>query len=468
MQVSDKYSVCEQAMNWLKHHDAEMMPQTPDYSIFFSDRESNLVNEPKPGENGEAIFGVKNKTIPFLAALSLGKSIDVLKCIVEHHDIEDSDFSGLAFNVNGVASIAGGTIGFDLNDIHNSYFKAISLDTDLWPKAWRSVQDRNRSIEADAGLMFFNSPDAWINNRAMDASPAELKELSNKISSIPEWADASNIKNWPNQNFNTYLERSGGYLEHILLNHTKDLKREEPSYWYNLLCEKPRHYKAPEQSRYYRTIFESVDVDDGKFLRGVRSIYASRGGSQHLMYILSAMLSASDNVPAIGSVIGSELMLMRASWDPENFDIFNLDLSKVHPKLVDILANDQKDFVSRICKQLLDIPVHEFNKFDLMAVHNANLMMPGQSLSGVDGKRLIDHLLRAFSANEHGYTNVNELLEAQLTTIRWVAQQTDLSAEFLDKQSDRSLELMALAGLDTRQRLTEQALGRVFGQELGL
>lgn len=472
MQVNDKDQLVLRVIQWYEHHGHTMMPRGTEYANYFLDPEVfsptqlfTVYNDYiEPG-----VWDVPMRLIPFLVALGFGKSPKHLSRIIAHHGIQPSDFSGIMWTAPGSVSLYGTMKSFDLNDIHRSFYKAINTDMSLSPLVWEAIDESYLPDEATAGLLFFNDPEAWLHNLALKATPDKVDWIIGSSAAIPSSVDVSQPKNWPDGNLNTFLERSGAYLERTLLNYTADLTKEEPTFWYNLLCGTPAKMQTDEeQTEYYRRIFKAVDPEDSRFLRGIRSIYASYDGSQHLIHSLTRMLNAAEDLPYIKEALANELMLMRATWDPENFDLFSMDLSKVHPSLILLLGRDQPGFIHRLCRQLLNLPIEEFNKYDLTALHAANLLQPDQPFPAMDVENLLSHLMKAFAYHEPGYADWKPLQRAQKDIIRWISRSHEFTPRFLDSRTDKELEVMALAGVETHRRLSTQALGRVFSQDLGL
>jgi hypothetical protein len=471
MLVNDKDKLISRAIQWYQVNGDAMMPTGEEYSQFYLDPQNysptqlcTVMNDYKePG-----VWDVPMRVIPFLVALGSGKSPEHLSRIIAHHGIKPSDFAEILWSAPGSVSLSGTNHPFDLNDMHNSLYKAINTDMSLQPLVWEAIHDY-LPYEASAGLFFFNDPEAWLHNLALKATPDKIDWLIESCAAIPTTVDVSQPKNWPDGNLNTFLERSGAYLERSLLNYTADLTKEEPTFWYSLLCSAPSKLQTDaEQTDYYRRIFQAVDPGDSRFLRGIRSIYASYDGSQHLIHSLSRMLNAAEDIPHIKAALANELMLMRATWDPENFDLFSMDLSKIHPNLILLFGHDQQGFIPRLCRQLLDLPIEEFNKYDLAALNAANLLQPDQPFPAIYAEKLLGHLMEAFAHHEPGYADWQPLLRAQKETIQWVARSHEFTPKFLDSRTDKELEVMALAGVQTHRRLSTQALGRVFSQDLGL
>jgi hypothetical protein len=472
MIVNDKEGLISRAIQWYQDNGDAMMPKGEEFAQFFLDPAAysptqlyTALNESmKPG-----VWDVPMRLIPFLVALGFGKSPEHLSKIIDHHGIRPTDLEWILWSVPDVVSISGTDASFDFNDVHKIMYQAINTDQRLWPLVLNTIEEGYIPHEAVAGMLFFEGPEAWLHNRALKASPIEIASIIENSAGIPKAVDVSQSKNWPDGNLNTFLERSGAYLERTLLNYTADLTKDEPTFWYGLLCSAPAKMQTDEeQIDYYRRIFQAVDPNDHRFLRGMRSIYASYYGSQNLIHSLSGMLNAAEDIPHIKAALANELMLMRATWDPENFDLFSMDLSKIHPSLILLFGHDQHGFIPRVCRQLLDLPIEEFNKYDLAALHAANLLQPDQPFPAIYAEKLLGHLMKAFAHHEPGYADWQPLLRAQKDTIQWVARSHEFTPKFLDSRTDKELEVMALAGVQIHRRLSTQALGRVFSQDLGL
>ncbi|WP_338924958.1 hypothetical protein V0M98_35655 (plasmid) [Pseudomonas silesiensis] len=105
---------------------------------------------------------------------------------------------------------------------------------------------------------------------------------------------------------------------------------------------------------------------------------------------------------------------------------------------------------------------------DLAALQAANLLQPDQPFPAPDAEKLLGHLMKAFAQHEPGYADWTPLQRAQKDIIRWIARSHDFTLGFLHSRTDKYLEVMALAGVQTRRRLSTQALGGLFSQDLGL
>ena len=474
MIVHDKEGLISRVVQWYQDNGDTMMPKGAEYAQFYLDPNdyspTQLHTELDDDIRSKVgVWDVPMRLIPFLVAIGFGKSPEHLGKIIDHHGIAPTDLEEIMWCVPDAASISGTDASFDINDMHKTMYQAINTDQRLWPRVWTTIEEGYMPHEAVAGMLFSNAPEAWLHNRALIASPNEIASIIENSAGIPTAVDVSQSRNWPDGNLNTFLERSGAYLERTLLNYTADLTKEEPTFWYSILCSAPAKMQTDEaQTDYYRRIFQAVDPNDPRFLRGIRSIYASYDGSQHLIHSLSRMLNAAEGIPHIKATLANELMLMRATWDPENFDLFSMDLSKIHPSLILLFGRDQHGFIPRLCQQLLDLPIGEFNKYDLAALQAANLLQPDQPFPAPDSEKLLGHLMKAFAHHEPGYADWTPLQRAQKDIIRWIARSHEFTPGFLDSRTDTDLEVMALAGVQTHRRLSTQALGRVFSQDLGL
>ncbi|WP_274644519.1 hypothetical protein [Pseudomonas serbica] len=473
MLVNDKSELISRAVQWYQDNGDAMIPNESGYTEFFDETpeeyETTQLYTVLDSSTTHGVWDVRRRLIPFLVAIGLEQKPDQLAKIIEHHRIQPMDLAEIMWCVPGAASLPATTGSFDLSDMHNLFYQAINTDQSLWPLARKAIHAAYLPNEAAAALLFFNDPEFWMHNRALEASSDKIAAIIESSAGIPTTVDVSQPKNWPDGNLNTFLERSGAYLERTLLNYTADLTQVEPSFWYNLLCSAPAKMQTEdEQTEYYRRIFQAVDPCESRFLRGIRSIYASYDGSQHLIFSLSRMLNAAEDLPHIKGALANELMLMRVTWDPANFDLFRMDLSRIHPSLILLFGRDQQGFIPRLCRQLLDLPIEEFNKYDLAALHAANLRQPDQPFPAIDAEKLVDHLMNAFAYHEPGYADCSPLQRAKTDIIRWIASSHEFTSGFLDSRTDNDLEVMALAGVQTHRRLSTQALGRVFSQDLGL
>lgn len=473
MVVNDKEQLIARAIRWYQENGDAMIPNDPDYADFFHSTEDEFSHAHlyamEAPDQSYGVFDVRRRLVPFLVAIGLKKTPEQLSKIIIHHKIEPNDLAEIMWSLPDTATLKGTYMPFFNSDMHINFYKALNTDQSLMSLAWKVIDDGYLPHEAAAGMLFLNDPKAWLHNRVLAAQPASVSEIIENSAAIPVTVDLSLAENWPNRDLNTLLERSGAYLERSLLNHTIDLRREEPSFWYNFLCYAPsRKNDVSDQVEYYRRIFQAVDPNEQRFLRGMRSIFASYDGSNHLIHTLSRMLEASGPFPHIKAALDNELMLMRATWDPQNFNLFDMDLARVQPRLIQLFSDDQQGFIPRLCQQLINLPIVEFNKSDLSALQTANLLFPDQPVPSIDVEKLLAHLMAAFSHHKPGYADWLPLQRAQRDIIQWIALTHEFTPHFLDSLEDTDLEVMALAGVQTHRRLSTQALGRVFDQDLGL
>lgn len=473
MIVDDKEQLISRAIRWYQANGDAMIPHEPDYADFFHSTENEFSHTHlyalEAEDSSYGVFDVRRRLVPFLVAIGLEKTAEQLGKIIIHHKIEPDDLAEIMWSLLDTATLKGTYKSFFNSDMHINFYRALNTDQSLLPLAWEAIDDGHLPHEAAAGMLFLNDPNVWLHNRVMVAAPDAVSEIIENSAAIPVAVDLSLAKNWPDGDLNTLLERSGAYLERSLLNHTVDLKREEPSFWYNFLCYAPSlKDDTGDQVEHYRRIFQAVDPNEPRFLRGMRSIFASYDGSNHLIHTLSRMLEAADSFPHIKAALDNELMLMRVTWDPQSFNLFDMDLSRVHPRLIHLFSHDQQGFMPRLCQQLIDLPITEFNKSDLGALQTAILLFPDQPVPSIDVEKLLAHLMAAFAHHKSGYADWLPLHKAQRDIIQWIAHSHDFTPQFLDSLQDKDLEVMALAGVQTHRRLSTQALGRVFDHDLGL
>jgi hypothetical protein len=76
--------------------------------------------------------------------------------------------------------------------------------------------------------------------------------------------------------------------------------------------------------------------------------------------------------------------------------------------------------------------------------------------------------LAAFDAQQLNYQDFRPFRSAQADLLKYFSSRHELSQNWIDTFEDKDREIMAMAGIGDKQKLSLPALGRVFSSELGL
>jgi hypothetical protein len=192
---------------------------------------------------------------------------------------------------------------------------------------------------------------------------------------------------------------------------------------------------------------------------------------------MSAMLEAAQDQPAIQDVLLTELMLTRSFSKPAEFDFDQVKIGayqklvrdRIDPRFLEKLSGNREHFLAKVCQQLLQIPVEDFGRSDLTAIESTLAMqLPEQDLSDIDVEQVLGHLLAAFDAQQLKYQDFRPFRLMQIDLLKYFSGRLELSQAWIDTFEDKDREMMAMAGIGDRRKLSLQALGRVFSSELGV
>jgi hypothetical protein len=479
----DKENLITLAMMWQFEQGDAMIPNTAHLGSFFPSQESGQADRIglHTSDSFPSVNYVSKALLPFLVGLSLGKDSVYLSKVIKHHSLHPNDLTNIAYSLgtHEKVEIDGGTVPIGQDEIYVGFVKALIADPSL-----KHLLDAAIAAPYDqhmrAAVLFVEDPAAWHVRRFEAHKESDFIEACVRLTKMcKEGCDVSDPLNWPNGKLEHLLERSGAYLERNL-GHSNPEKVSDDrgsSVWFSLLCEAPQSLEGQDKVDYYRSIFTAYDGGDPRFLRGLRSMRAETWADGHLLYHMSAMLEAAQDKPAIQDVLLTELMLTRSFSKPAEFDFDQvkidayqkLVLDRIDPRFLEKLSGDREHFLAKVCQQLLQIPVEEFGQSDLTAVQSTLAMqLPEQELSGIDVEQVIGHLMAAFNAQQLNYQDFRPFRSAQVDLLKYFSGRHELSQDWIDTFEDKDREMMAMAGIGDKRKLSLQALGRVFGSELGI
>jgi hypothetical protein len=479
----DKENQITQAMMWQFEQGDAMMPNTAQLASYFPTQENLQADciDLHTYDSFPSVKTVSKALLPFLVGLSLGKDSVYLAKVIKHHDLHIQDLTNIIFslNTNEKVELDGGSVPFGKDEIYVGFIKALIADPDLKPVLDEAITSPY-DINIRAAVSFVEDPAAWHVRRFETQNENDFIQACVRLQKMPEeGCDFSNPLNWPNGKLEHLLERSGAYLERNLAdnNPEKVCGDKGISFWFTLLCEAPQTLEHQAKVDYYRKIFTAYENGDPRFLRGLRSTQAYSWADGHLLYHMSAMLEAAQDQPAIQDVLLTELMLSRSFSKPAEFDFDQvkigasqkLVLDRIAPRFLEKLAGDREHFLAKLCQQLLQIPVEEFGRSDLTAIQSTLAMqLPEQDLSGIDVEQVLGHLMAAFDAQQLNYQDFRPFRLIQIDLLKYFSGRHELSQDWIDTFEDKDREMMAMAGIGDKRKLSLQALGRVFGSELGV
>ena len=479
----DQENLLTLAMMWQHEHGDAMMPNKAHFASYFPDSQSGEADRIglHTSDSFPSIKNVSKALLPFLVGLSLGKDCAYLAKIIKHHNLHPHDLTNITFELdrNEKVELEGGNVPIGNDEIYVAFINALIADPELKhlvDQAIASPYDLNMR----AAVSFVEDPTAWHVRRFETQNENDFIEACVRLTKMgKEGCDFSNPLNWPNGKLEHLLERSGAYLERNLSHSNPEKVSHDrgASFWFSLLCDATQSLENQAKVDYYRSIFTAYENDDPRFLRGLRSMRAESWADGHLLYHMSAMLEAAKDQPAIQDVLLTELMLTRSFSKPAEFDFDEvkigafqkLVLDRIDPRFKEKMAGDREHFLAKVCKQLLQIPVEEFGRSDLTAIQSTLAMqLPEQDLSGIEIEQVLSHLMTAFDAQQLNYQDFRPFRSAQIDLLKYFSGRHELSQDWIDTFEDKDREVMAMAGIGDRRKLSIPALGRVFSSELGL
>lgn len=465
-------NLISKSVDWQCEQSNEMMANIGQWSVFFSEDSVSLrCEKTDSGWHGD----IPKRLIPFLTGIATGKSLGYLCSVIQAHNIQVKDLTKLTFSTSDAAphTFGDGFVSLKGEMIFKLFAKAIHAMRQMQNLYEDAISDE-RSYRIHCALTHIESADAWHANKFESAGKDKRLALA-RLQQMPNQIDFSDPDNWPNGKAKLLLERSGAYTNYVL-NHNHD----GSSTWWQIMSNRPRLYNNEARIDYYSNIFSAYEDGDNRLLRGLRSIQAHPNvDSGQILYQLTCMLKASEKIPAIQDTLLNELMLTKAFSDPQNTNLETmcigdwvvLDKSSIDPRLIAMLTRNTESFLAKVCLELMNIPAQEFSQSDLMSVITAkSLNLTEQDLSSIDINSFVKHLMSAFSAQKPYYTEheFKAIRDAQIETVKYLAGKHELSKSWLDTLTGYDLEVMVMAGLGDKKKLSAPALGRVFSADLGL
>lgn len=461
-----------QAVAWQCEQGKEMLPDIGHWSAYFSDSYVTLRSATENIWHGT----IPKRLIPFLTAVATGKDVEYLSKVILHHKIQVKDLTRLYISTSDKwpYTFGDGFVELKGEMIFTLFAKAIHATKELENILEDAIAD-DRSCRMHCALTHIESNHAW-HAKKFELFGRDKALALIRLQQMPHQIDFSDEANWPHGKASLLFERIGAYSDYVL-----NQNHRGSSTWWQIMSNRPRAYSKEARIDYYSKIFTAYEEGDNRLLRGIRSIQArSNVDGGQILYQLTCMIKASENIPAIQDVLLNELMLIRAFSDPKNVnfdsmcigDSVVLDKSSIDPRLIAMLTEDKGRFVDKVCLQLMNIPPEEFNRSDLWAVLVAakSFNEYKQGLSSVDLDSFLKHIMSAFSIQKQKCPeqDIEPLLTIQVETVKNLAKMHEISKDWIDALTGDDLEVIVMAGFGDKKKLSEQALGRVFSADLGI
>lgn len=479
----DQENLTTLAMMWQHENGDAMMPNTAHLASYFPGPESGKADGIglHTHDSFPSVQYVSKALLPFIVGLSLGKDSVYLAKVIKHHNLHPKDLTNIVFSLNTHEKVEldGGCVPIGKDEIYVAFVKALIADPSLKPlldAAIATPYDQNMR----AAVSFVEEPAAWHVHHFETQNENDFIQACVRLKQMcKEGCDFSNPLNWPNGKASSLLERSGAYLERHLADKNPEKVSDDrgTNIWFTLMCDAPHLLEHSAKVDYCRNLFTAYENGDPRFLRGLRSMRAESWADGHMLYHMSAMLEAAQDQPVIQDVLLTELMLTRSFSKPAEFDFDQvkigasqkLVLDRIDPRFLVKLAGDREHFLAKVCQQLLEIPVEEFCRSDLIAIQSTLAMqLPEQVLSGIDVEQVLGHLMDAFDAQQLNYQDFRPFRLIQIDLLKYFSGRHELSQDWIDTFEDKDREMMAMAGIGDKRKLSLQALGRVFSSELGV
>lgn len=461
MEISDEYGILAAIVDWQTEHPDVMLPP----HVFGADPASNqmvhLMSENIDDFSEEKIVGigdVSKNLLPLIAAIGLGREPTYLAHVLKHHQIYHQHIENCYWNTQGSVQIPFTQQAFAESDLSIAFFQAVNASPDLVSHAELELSDG----KDPAGFIVLDGEKFSIKHRFLKAAIEEKHELLETSSRLAHEIDFGNEKYWPEGGVGVLFDRAGGYLPEVL--YGDRLHREQPDldpdFWYSFFKDSIRELSREARVQYLRKVMSSVNENsDQLFYKGLRVLEAySEVDDDILEQLKDIEVAAGDN----GSRLITDLQLLKGIVDPRN----------AGEALAEEGYTDRfesKLFVHNVFTELLAVGQRETNHADLKAFSKIHLLQgKDQDVSQVDVPKLLVQVLNAYESKCDWFKKTALITDDLAKSVSYLKDNLPQDLSWTDQLGQEGLQLLAMGGVKTHERLTYPSRAKVFLNELNL
>lgn len=461
MEVFDEYGIMAAIVLWQTEHPDVMLPP----HVFGADPSSNqtvhLVSEYVDdfSEQKTAVLGDVSKCLlPLIAAIGLGRDPSYLAQVIKHHQIYHQHIENCYWNTHGSVQIVGTQHAFSEADLSLAFFQAVNASPDLTSHAELELKDG----KYPTGFIVLDDERFSIKHQFLKADLEEKHEILDISHRIAHDVDFSNDKYWPEGGVGVLFDRAGGYLSDVLYGDRLNRVQPdvEPDFWYSFFKDSIRELSRDHRVEYLRKVMSSVDENgDQLFYKGLRVLEAyAEVDDDILEHLKDVELAAGDK----GSRLITDLQLLKGIVDPRN-----AGESLATEGYTDRF--ESKLFVHNVFTELLSVGQREINHADLKAFSKIHLL-PGkeQDLSQVDVPKLLVQVLNAYESKCDWFKKTAQITDGLAKSVSYLKDHLPLDLSWTEGLGQEGLQLLAMGGVKTHERLTFPSRAKVFLNELNV
>ena len=462
MAIADEYGILPSIVLWQTDHPDEMLPPHVIGADPASEQIVQLRSEEIDGYSGNkmCISNVRKRLLPLMAAIGLEREPAYLAKILVQHGIEFEDIEFCDWNTDFPVRVAGTDCMFTNIDVRVTFFRAMNDDPVLRGLADLYLHNSN----AAPGLLVMDDEKNHVSHRYTNADPTIKPKLLKTSAEIAHTLDFGNDKYWPEGGAGKLIERAGGYLPDVLYGDALHRAQPdfEPDFWYAFFkdMQYARDIGREERVACLRKVFSSVDENqDPLFYKGLRVFEAyEQADDEILSQLRDIETAAGEN----GRRLISDLQLLKGIVVPPG------DVEQSIAEEGYTGRFDNKLFVHNALTELLSVDSREVNHADLRAFSKIHLMDKDQDLSQVDVLKVLLHVLNAYDSKCDRFKETAHITDGLVKTAAYLKDHLPADLEWTDALSEEGLQILAMGGFKTHEKMSLQSLGKVFGYDLNL
>lgn len=461
MEVYDEYGIVAAIVLWQTEHPDVMLPP----HVFGADPASNqmvhLVSDDVDAfsEQKTVVLGDVGKCLlPLISAIGLGREPSYLAQVIKHHQIYHQHIDNCFWNTHGGVQLPGTHQAFSQADLSIAFFQAVNCSADLHSHAEFELNDG----KYPTGFIVLEDERFSIKHRFLNGAINEKFEQLEISSTLAHDFNFANEKYWPKGGVGVLIDRAGGYLADVL--YGDELHRVQPDldpdFWYAFFKDSTRELNREQRVDYFRKVMSSVDENnDQLFYKGLRVLEAySEVDDDILEQLKDIEVAAGDN----GSRLITDLQLLKGIVDPRN--------------ACEALAEEgytdrfeSKLFVHNVFTELLAVGQRETNHADLKAFSKIHFMQgKDQDVSQVDVPKLLVQVLNAYESKCDWFKKTALITDDLAKSVSYLKDNLPQDLSWTDELGQEGLQLLAMGGVKTHERLTYPSRAKVFLNELNL
>lgn len=461
MEVFDEYGILAAIVLWQTQHPAVMLPPhvfgadpTSDQTVHLVSDDVDAMSEQKTVVLGD----VSKSLLPLLAAIGLGREPSYLAQVMKHHEIYNQHLDNCFWNTHGGVKILGTHQAFSEVDLSIEFFRAVNSSPDLVRHAEFELNDD----KYPSGFIVLDDERFSIKHRFLNADVEQKHELLDISSRVAHAVDFSNDKYWPDGGVGVLIDRAGGYLSDVL--YGDQLHRVQPDldidFWYAFFKDSLRELSREHRVEYLSKVMSSVDENnDQLFYKGLRVLEVYSEVDDDILELLKDIeVAAGDK----GSRLITDLQLLKGTVDPRNAGEAIAEEGYTE-------RFESKLFVHNVFTELLSVGQREINHADLKAFSKIHFMKgKDQDLSQVDVPELLVQVLNAYESKCDWFKKTALISDDLAKSVSYLKDHLPLDLGWTDDLGQEGLQLLALGGVKTHERMTYPSRAKVFMNELNI